>query len=96
LTTKDILDKGGVHNPNVGTGACLDIDTEEIVISVLEKVVFGPESKVVVDGLPRTLRDRKTRPLTTRGENKEDTIKDIRKRKGTRSSNRRRKGRREE
>ena len=95
LTTKDIFHKRGVHDPNIGTGACLDIDTEEIVIGVLEEVVFGPESKVVVDSLPRTLRDRKTGPLTTSGENKKDTIKDVRKREGTRSPNRRRKRRME-
>jgi hypothetical protein len=53
---------------------------------MLEKMIFRPEKKIVVNGLPRTIKNRETRPLTAFGrKDKKNTIKNIRERKRTRT-----------
>jgi hypothetical protein len=48
---------------------------------MLEKMILRPERKIVVNGLPRTIKNRETRPLTAFGrKQKTNTIKNIRER----------------
>jgi hypothetical protein len=43
---------------------------------MLEKMILRPERKIVVNGLPRTIKNRETRPLTAFGrKEKKNTIK---------------------
>jgi hypothetical protein len=55
---------------------------------VLEKMMFRPKGKIMINGLPRTMRNRKMRPLTTRRKEKKNTIEYVRKKKRTRTTNR--------
>jgi len=53
---------------------------------MLEKIMFRPKSKIMENGFPRTKGNRKFRPLTTSGKKKKNTVKNIRKRKLTRTT----------
>jgi hypothetical protein len=52
LTTKNILNKGSIYNTGIRTGSHLQVNTEEVIVSVLEEVVFRPDGKIMVNGLP--------------------------------------------
>jgi hypothetical protein len=50
-------------------------------------MILRPERKIVVNGLPRTIKNRETRPLTAFGrKEKKNTIKNIRERERTRTT----------
>jgi hypothetical protein len=50
-------------------------------------MILRPERKIVVNGLPRTIKNRETRPLTAFGRReKKNTIKNIRERERTRTT----------
>jgi hypothetical protein len=50
-------------------------------------MILRPERKIVVNGLPRTIKNRETRPLTALGtKEKTNTIKNIRERERTRTT----------
>lgn len=78
LASKHVLDKGGINNKGRRPGSDLAINTKEVVIGVLKEVMFRPEGKIMVDGLPRAVRDGETRPLATRRQDKMDPVEDIR------------------
>jgi hypothetical protein len=86
LTTKDILNKGSVDDTNRRPRTDLGVNTKEIFIGMLKEIGFRPEGKIMINGLPRAIGNRKTRPLTPRRQDKKNTIKNIRKREATRTT----------
>jgi hypothetical protein len=66
LTPKNIFNKRGVNETDGRTWTYFDVNTEKIVVSMLEKMMFRPESKIMINRFPRAIGDMKTRPLRTR------------------------------